>query len=59
MFVEETIFKAKIYTYVYQKQPPRGVLNKKCSKNMQQIYRRTPRPKCDFHKSHFDMGALL
>ena len=28
-----------------QKQPPRGVLSKKCSKNMQQIYWRTPMPK--------------
>ena len=29
-----------------QKQPSKGVLEKKCSKNMQQIYRRTPIPKC-------------
>ena len=27
-----------------------GVLRKRCSKNMQQIYRRTPIPKCDFNK---------
>ena len=33
-----------------QKQPPRGVPRKRCSKNMQQIYRRTPTPKCDFNK---------
>ena len=33
-----------------QKQPPRGVLEKRCSENMQQIYRRTPMPKCDFNK---------
>ena len=26
-----------------QKQPPRGDLRKKCSENMRQIYRRTPR----------------
>ena len=32
-----------------QKQPPRGVLKKRCSENMQQIYRRTM-PKCDFNK---------
>ena len=31
-------------------QPPRGVSWKKCSENMQQIYRRTPMPKCDFSK---------
>ena len=33
-----------------QKQPPRGVLRKRCSEKMQQIYRRTPIPKCDFNK---------
>ena len=37
------------YTNI-QKQPPRGVPRKKCSENMQQIYRRTPMPKCDFNK---------
>ena len=30
-----------------QKQPSRDVLRKKCCENMQQIYRRTPVPKCD------------
>ena len=34
----------------YQNQPSRGVLKKRCSENMQQIYRRTPMPKCDFNK---------
>ena len=33
-----------------QKQPSRGVLRKRCSENMQQMYRRTPMPKCDFNK---------
>ena len=33
-----------------QKQPTRGVLRKRCSENMQQIYRRTTMPKCDFSK---------
>ena len=33
-----------------QKQPYRGVLRKWCSENMQQIYRKTPVPKCDFNK---------
>ena len=37
-------------TYSYQKLPPRGVLKKRCSENMQQIYRRTPMPKCNFNK---------
>ena len=29
---------------IFQKQPSRGVLKKRCSENMQQIYRRTPMP---------------
>ena len=33
-----------------QKQPSRGVPWKRCSENMQQIYRKTPMPKCDFNK---------
>ena len=33
-----------------KKQPSRGVLKKKCSQNMQQIYRRIPMPKHDFNK---------
>ena len=33
-----------------QKQPYRGDLRKWCSENMQQIYRKTPVPKCDFNK---------
>ena len=33
-----------------QKQPPRGVPRKGCSENMQQIYKRTPKPKCDFNE---------
>ena len=33
-----------------QKQPPRGVPRKRCSKNIQQICRRTPMPKCNYNK---------
>ena len=33
-----------------QKPPSRGVLRKRCSENMQQSYRRTLMPKCDFNK---------
>ena len=33
-----------------QKQPYRSVRGKRCSENMQQIYRRKPMPKCDFNK---------
>ena len=43
-----TILKKIIYTI--QKQPLGGVPRKRCSENMQQIYRRTPMPKCDFNK---------
>ena len=54
---------------IIQKQPSRGVLKKRRSENMQQIYRRTPMPKYDFNKvakqlywtllkSHFGMSVL-
>ena len=33
----------------HQKKPSRGVLRKRRSENMQQIYGRTPTPKCDFN----------
>ena len=40
-----------ILTYMFfQKQPPRGVFWKRCSESMQQKYRRTSKPKCDFNK---------
>ena len=50
--------------YDDQKQPPRDVPRKRCSENMQQIYRRTPTPKCDFNKatllkSHLGIYAVL
>ena len=47
-----------------QKQSSRGVLGKRCSENVQQIYSRRPMPKCDFNKvaallkSLFGMGVL-
>ena len=34
-----------------QKQSSRGVLRKRCSENMQQIYRRAPMPKCYLMKA--------
>ena len=37
-------------TYLIQKQSSRGVLRKRYSENMQQIYRRAPMPSCDFNK---------
>ena len=36
---------------IIQKQPSKGILRKRCSENMQQIYRRTLMPKCDFNKA--------
>ena len=36
--------------FEFQKQLFRGVLVKRCSENMRQIYRRTPMPKFDFNK---------
>ena len=33
-----------------EKQPFRGVLRKRCSENIQQFYKRTPMPKCEFNK---------
>ena len=35
---------------IIQKHPSRCVPKKRCSENMQQIYRRKPMPKCDFQK---------
>ena len=41
----------KVYVVcIMQKQPSRGVLRKRISGNMHQIYRRTPVPKSDFNK---------
>ena len=42
-----------------QKQPPRGVLKKRCSENMQQIYRRTTMPKCDFNTSRWLLLQMI
>ena len=39
-----------------QKQPPRGVPRKRCSENMQQIYRRTPMPKCDLQSNFIEIA---
>ena len=46
----ETVFLAclSFLKFHFQKQPSRGVLRKRCSENMRQIYRRTPMPKCNF-----------
>ena len=46
---EGILLKQGCCTLKGQKQPSRGALKKTCSENMQQIYRRTPTPKCDFN----------
>ena len=47
----EVLYRLKSMSVAHhQKQPSRGVLRKRCSENMKQIYRRTPMPKCDFNK---------
>ena len=49
--VENTFKSTKVHIiYLFQKQPRRGVLRERCSENMQQIYSRTPMPKCYFNK---------
>ena len=55
------------FQWYLQKQPSRGVLRKRCSENMQQIYRSTPMPNRDFNKvakatflkSHSGIGVFL
>ena len=36
--------------FKHQTRPFRGVPSKRYSENMQQIYKRAPRPNCDFNK---------
>ena len=42
-----------------QKQPFRGVLRKRCSENMQQMYRKKPMPKCDFKMTCYSCHHLF
>ena len=42
---------------IVQQQPSRGVLRRRCSENMQQIYRKTPMPKSDFNKVAFQFTS--
>ena len=42
-----------------QKQLSRGVLRKRCSENMDDIYRRTPMSKCDFNKVSLKLLAWV
>ena len=45
-----TFSKLQFSIVLGQKQPFRGILRKKCSENMHQIYRRTPNAKWGFNK---------
>ena len=47
----EVIFKSA----VFRSSHPEVFLPKRCSKNMQQIYRRTPTPKCDFNSNFIEI----
>ena len=56
VFLNWFFFKLHIYqeeVYVVSKitQPSRSVLRKKCFKNIQQVYRKIPMPKCNFNKA--------
>ena len=42
-----------------QKQSPRGVHSKRCSENMQQVYRRTPMWMCDFNKKALILPTVV
>ena len=48
--LKEVISMENIIAY-RRKQPSRGVLRKRCSEIMRQIYRRTHMPMCDFNKA--------
>ena len=48
MYIDKDLI--TLFIYILQKQPFRGVLRKRCSENMQPIYRRSPMPKWDFNK---------
>ena len=44
---------------IFKEQPPRGVLKKRCFENIQQTYRRTPMPKCDFNDDDDDDEMII
>ena len=59
----EVVLAAVLQNCCSQKQPSRGVLRKRCSENMQQIYWRTPMPKfdllCNFIEIAIRHGCFL
>ena len=48
--LESLIIKLQISCILSRIRPLWGVPRKRCSEKMQQIYRKTPMPKCDFNK---------
>ena len=42
-------------SFKLQKQPSRGVFKKRCSENMQPVYKKTPIPMCDFKKVNLQL----
>ena len=48
--IEVIIGNHQCFSFHKQKQSSGGVLRKRCSENMQQIYRKTSMSKCDFNK---------
>ena len=57
--ITRTLFSINCNICKYQKQPPRGVPRKSCSEILQQIYRRTPMPKCNFNKVVIEIEIFI
>ena len=49
IFIADKLFDLSAFHYIFRDSRP-AVLKKRCSENMQQIYRRMPLPKCDLKK---------
>ena len=47
--------KGNVTAMIIQKKSSRSVFKKRCSENMQQMYRRTPLSKCNFNKVAFQL----
>ena len=45
----------KLFVLNFSLSPAEDVLGKRCSGYMQQIYRRAPKPKCNFNKVAFQL----
>ena len=58
-FAQVCLIKMLTEKIIHQKQPSGGVLSKRCSENKQQIYKRTPMPKCNFYFLYTSRWLLL